>query len=81
MMSKEVHVQLMRELFSRNKEEINEIFNSGVFNEITEAYMTVSLIELGLDAEIINKAKAVLRKKMDEMTAGEVQKEAQKWTK
>lgn len=81
MMSKEVHVQLMRELFSRNKEEINEIFNSGVFNEITEAYMTVSLIELGLNAEIINKAKAVLRKKMDEMTAGEVQKEAQKWTK
>lgn len=79
MMSKEVHVQLMRELFSKNKEEINEIFNSGMFNKITEAYMTVSLIELGLDSEIINKAKAVLKEKMNEMTAGEVQKEAQRW--
>lgn len=42
-MSKEEHIELMKEMFSKSKEEINEMFNSGMFNEIVLGAIVITM--------------------------------------
>ena len=42
-MNKEDHMRLMMEMVSKSEEEINEMFNSGVFNDIVKGYAVMML--------------------------------------
>lgn len=38
-MAMEKHVKRMKEMLTKKDEEINEMYNSGMFNKITEGYL------------------------------------------
>lgn len=45
-MKREEHTQLMNEIYGKNKEEINEIFGSGMFNEIVFGAIVITMENL-----------------------------------
>lgn len=72
-MNKEDHMRLMREMFSKSEEEINEMFNSGVFNDIVKGYAVMMLRQCGLD-EKIKECLVELNHAFDELTSGEARR-------
>lgn len=72
-MTKEDHKNLMFTLFSKSTEEIDEMYNSGIFNSITEGYLFAVLEAMGLE-DRLGEAQAILYRFHDEMTAGEARK-------
>ncbi|MFV0364871.1 MAG: hypothetical protein ACK5LL_17535 [Suipraeoptans sp.] len=46
-MLREEHIKLMKEMFSKSKEECNEMFNSGMFNEIVLGAIVITMQNLG----------------------------------
>jgi len=42
-MKMEEHKELMKEMFGKSKEEINEMFNSGMFNEIVLGAIAITM--------------------------------------
>ncbi len=71
-MSKNEYLELMQDMFSKNKEEINQMYNSGMFNEITEGYLVKVLQNLNSSKELIEKAVTELHHCQDRYTAGEI---------
>lgn len=71
-MDKEAHKKLMMEMFTKSKEEVNEMFNSGIFNEIVKGYMAVTLDNCNMEHDKVMECLGELDKMFDEMTAGEV---------
>lgn len=72
-MTKEEHKNLMFTLLSMSKEEIDEMYNSGIFNAITEGYLMEVLKTMGLE-DRQDEAQAILYRLHDELTAGEARK-------
>lgn len=70
-MTKEAHKKLMTEMFQKSKEECNEMFNSGMFNEIVKGYMAKTLNRSGMDHDKIMECLVELKRTFDEITAGE----------
>lgn len=71
-MSREEHKKLMMEMYTKSKEEVNEMFNSGVFNEIAKGYVARLLSEhIIFGDEAIEKAMSDMDRIFDEMTASE----------
>lgn len=71
-MHREAHKKLMMEIYSKNKEEVNEMFDTGVFNEIVKGYMAVTLDICNLEYDKVIECVGELDKMFDEMNAGEV---------
>lgn len=74
MFSREKHVALMKNMFSKSEEEINEMFNSGMFNEIVKGFTAMLLSEGGLSDEAIKEKIRAMDGLFDEVTAGEARK-------
>ena len=55
--------------YTKSKEEINSIFNYGVFNPIVDGYLIMTLAELGYSEEEIKKASYHLEKLFDRIDA------------
>lgn len=72
-MSREKHKELMKEIFSKNKEEIQEIFNSGVFNQIVRGYFVLTLDSCDFKRDKTLECLAELDRTLDEVTAGEAE--------
>ncbi len=72
-MTAEEHKNLMITLFSKPKEEIDEMYNSGMFNAITEGFLFEVLTRMGLE-DRLGEAQAILYRCHDEITAGEARK-------
>ena len=53
-MSKNEYLELMQDMFSKDKEEINRMYNSGMFNEITEGYLVKVLQNLNSSKEFLD---------------------------
>lgn len=70
-MEMEKHVKRMKEMLTKKDEEINEMYNSGMFNKITEGYLVMVLKKQGYENEDIVNAVVELHKCQDEYTAGE----------
>lgn len=71
-MDKEAHKKLMMEMYTKSQEEVNEMFNSGIFNEIVKGYVARLLSEHKIFGdEAIEKAMSDMNRIFDEMTAGE----------
>lgn len=70
-MDKNAHKELMTMMFSKNKEEVNEMFNSGMFNEIVKGYMAITLDNCNIEHDKITECLADLEKRFDDTTAGE----------
>lgn len=75
-MTKEEHKNLMFTLFSKSKEEIYEMYNSGMFNAITEGYLMEVLKIMGLE-DRQGEAQVILYRLHDELTAGEARKKGE----
>lgn len=71
-MNRETHKKLMIEMFEKGEEEINEMFNSGMFNEIVRDYMVVTLNNCNIEHDKVVECVGELEKVLDEKTAGEV---------
>ncbi|MDE7423774.1 MAG: hypothetical protein K2N51_08795 [Lachnospiraceae bacterium] len=71
-MDKNKYLKLMEQMFSKSKEEVNEMYNSGVFNAITEGYFIKVLENLDADREFIEQALEELHHCHDTYRAGEV---------
>lgn len=71
-MDKNKYLKLMEQMFSKSREEINEMYNSGMFNDITEGYFIKVLENLDADKEFIEQALEELHHCHDTYRAGEV---------
>lgn len=58
-----------KEYYTKSKEEINLIFDYGVFNPIVDGYLIMTLTELGYSEEEVKKASYHLEKLFDRMDA------------
>lgn len=70
-MNKDAHKKSMMEMFTKSNEEVNEMFNSGVFNEIAKGYMAVTLDNCNMEHDKVMECMAELDQMFAEMTAGE----------
>ena len=52
-MTREEQVALVESMFLKSEEEVNEMFNSGMFNEIVKGFTAMLLSEGGLDDEAV----------------------------
>ena len=66
--------ELMMRLFACNQSEVNDMFNTGVFNTILEAYLMKTLEDCKLDKKTKTSFLSALEKNLDELTASEVLK-------
>lgn len=57
-----------------SKSESTEVFNQGMFNDISLAYAVKALENIGADTRTIDKFTAEINKCFDQYTAEEVQK-------
>lgn len=73
-MTREEHSILMKNMFGKSNEEINEMFNSGMFNEIVKGFTAMLLSESGLSDEEVKEKLRVMDSLFDEVTAGEARK-------
>lgn len=55
-----------------SKSESTEVFNQGMFNDISLAYAVKALENIGADNQTINKFTAEINKCFDEYTAQEI---------
>jgi hypothetical protein len=53
-MTVDEHIKLTQEMYSKNKEEINVMANSGMFNSIIEGYCRLAFEQVGLSAEDVS---------------------------
>lgn len=55
-MNKKAYAALVKEVFSKSKQELHEIFNLGVYNDITKGYCVLALKEANADSRTIERA-------------------------
>lgn len=73
-MTTEEYTSLMENMFSYSDEEINEMFNSGMFNEIVKGFIAMLLSRDGLSDETVKEKVRATDGLFDEVTAGEARK-------
>ena len=73
-MDRKAHKKLMIEMFGKGREEINEMYNSGMFNDITKGFLILVLENLGYGNKDIAHAVSELKNCHDTYTAGEARK-------
>lgn len=54
-MNKKAYAALVKEVFSKSKQELHEIYNLGVYNDITKGYCVLALKETDTDSRTIEK--------------------------
>ena len=55
-MNKKAYAALVKEVFSKSKQELHEIYNLGVYNDITKGYCVLALKEANADIGTIERA-------------------------
>lgn len=70
-MDREKHIKLMSEMFHKSEEECNEMFNSGMFNEITRGVVALAMENCGYERAAVLKVLNECSRVLDERTAGE----------
>lgn len=70
-LTREQHKKLVFEYISKPEQEINEIFNTGMFNEICKGYLVLAMKSTGADRQVIREAVQELENEFDAHTAGE----------
>lgn len=71
-MNREEHVKLMMEMYGKSKEEINQMFDSGMFNNLCYGAMILSLKRLGMDEKAIKEAIEECRQVFNQYRASEL---------
>ncbi len=75
-MTKEEHVELIKEYVQMPEEKLDAIINTGMFNSIIEGYLVLTLKAMGKSEDEQIKAQYTLKRILDEVTATEARKEA-----
>jgi hypothetical protein len=70
-MSKENQILITNNMTKMNVEEINEMFNSGMFNEIVKGFIAMVMVENGYSNGVVRKMISNLACILDEVTAKE----------
>ena len=70
-MEKEKHMKLMLEMYSRSEEECNEMFNSGVFNDIVKGVVALALDDCNYEHDSVKKVLNQCDIVFDSFTAGQ----------
>ena len=60
---------LLLSMYSHSKKEINEMFDSGVFNEIAKGYMLKTLVNSNVERDKVMEFLNGLKVMFDEVTA------------
>lgn len=76
-MDQEKHKQLLYYILNKSEEEINELANSGMFNEIIKGYCILAMQRSGYTTEDIKKIFFMAL--FDEVLAGEARATAEKF--
>lgn len=81
MMTKEEHKSLVRDMSIKTEEQINNMFNTGQFNDIMRGYIAMTMHNLDYKDEQIDEVMDELRYMLDMHTAGEARKAVQSISK
>lgn len=65
---------LFFEMIKKSEEEINEMFNSGMFNSLTVGYAKIALSRMELDKAALQDFEKQMKYVFDEYTAKEARK-------
>lgn len=76
-MDQEKHKQLLYYILNKSEEEINELANSGIFNEIIKGYCILAMKDAGYTNEDIKKLD--FNSLFDETLAGEARAKAKEY--
>ena len=71
-MNREEHVKLMMEMYGKSKEEINQMFDSGMFNNICYGAMAIALDNTGMNKKAIKEAIEECRQVFNQYKASEL---------
>ena len=73
-MTREEQVSLVESMFLKSEEEVNEMFNSGMFNEIVKGFTAMLLSEGGIDDEAVKRKMRDMESLFDEVTSAEARR-------
>lgn len=73
-MTIEEQIALTNNMIGKSKEEINEMFNSGRFNEIVKGFIAIAMVENEYSSKTVKKTIRNIDYIFDEVSAEEARK-------
>lgn len=65
-------INILKEMLAMSESDINSIYNTGFFNDISLAYAKVAMKNTGIDEDLINDVIYEMTYLFDKKTSGEI---------
>lgn len=65
-------INILKEILMMSEQDINNIYNTGVFNDISIAYANAAMKNAGIDKDLINDVLYEMQCLFDEKTSVEI---------